>query len=105
MRCFHQVFARIRIHRDAPGRERFLISEEVAARRQQDAAILVLHRAGGAAVPHWFAVFHQFFNALGDPRRVGLSGVVGQEVRFHAACIVAGCTAHQPLAVAIGSIA
>ena len=105
VRCFHQVFARIRIHRDAPGRERFLISEEVAARRQQDAAILVLHRAGGAAVPHWFAVFHQFFNALGDPRRVGLSGVVGQEVRFHAAGVFAGCTAHQPLAVTVSRIA
>ncbi len=47
-----QVFPGVGVDRDAPGREGFGVSEEVASRRQQDTAILVLHRAGGAAVPH-----------------------------------------------------
>jgi len=50
--CFHQVFPGVGIHRDAPGRESFHIGREVPAGRKQDAAVLVLHRAGRAALPH-----------------------------------------------------
>ena len=105
MRGCHQIFPGVRVDRDAPGRERFFVGQKITACRQQDAAVLVLHGPDRPAVPHRCAVLHQFFDVLGDPRRVGLGGVVRQEVCLHAAGVVAGCTAHQPLAVAISGIA
>ena len=100
-----QVFAGIRIHRDAPGGQRFHIGRKIIARRQQDAAVLVLHRAGGTAVPHRLAALHHLLDAPGDPARVRFGGVIGQEMRLHAARVFPGCPADQPLAVAVGRVA
>ena len=100
-----QIFAGVRINRDAVGGQGLHIGWEVAARRQQDAAILVLHRAGGAAVPHLLPGGHQGFDLPGDALRVRLGGVVGQEAGLHTARIFARCAADQPLTVAVGRIA
>ena len=100
-----QIFAGVGVDRDALGRQRLHVGREIPPRGQQDADILVLHRAGGAALPHRFAGSHQFGNAFRDKRRVRLGGVVGQKLRFHAAGVLPRCTADQPLPVAVGCIA
>ena len=105
MGSIQQVFAGIRIHRDAPGGQCFHIGRKINARRQQDAAVLVLHRAGGTAVPHRLAALHHLLDAPGDPARVRFGGVIGQEMRLHAARVFPGCPADQPLAVAVGRVA
>ena len=105
VRGFHEVFPGIRIHRDAPGGQRFHIGWELRAGGKQDTAVLVLHRAGGRTVPHRFAALHQCFDAFRDPGRIRFGGVVRQELHLHAARVLARRTADQPLAIAVGRIA
>ena len=103
--CFHQVFPGVGIHRDATGRESFHIGREVPAGRKQDAAVLVLHRAGRAALPHRLSGGRQFFDAPGDPCCVRFGFIVRQKLCFHAAGVVPRCAAHQPLPIAVSGIA
>ena len=100
-----QVLPGVGVDRDAPGRQGLGVGREVASRRQQDTAVLVLHRAGGAAVPHRLAGGHHRLDAVGDIFCVRLGGIVGQEVSLHTALVRAGCAADQALSVAVGRVA
>ena len=65
---------------------------------------MVLDRAGSAPAPHREALGHQGGDPVGDPGRVGLGGVVGQELGLHPAGVLPRRAADQPLAVAVGSV-
>ena len=100
-----QVLPGVGVDRDAPGRQGLGVGREVASRRQQDTAVLVLHRAGGAAVPHRLAGSHHRLDAVSDIFCVRLGGIVGQEVGLHTALVHAGCAADEALSVAVGRVA
>ena len=101
----HQVFPGVGVYRDAPGGQCLHIHREIRARRQQHAAVLVPHRAGGAALPHRLSGRNQLRDALRDPARIGFRLIVRQELHFHAALIFPGRAADQTLPVAVGGIA
>ena len=101
----HQVLPGVGVYRDAPGGQRLHIRRELGARRQQDAAVLVPHRAGGAALPHRLSGRNQLRDALRDPACISLGLVVRQKLHLHAALIFPGCAADQTLPVAVGGIA
>ena len=103
--CKHQVLPGIGIYRDAPGGQCLHIGRELGACRQQDAAVLVPHRAGGAALPHRFSGRNQLRDAFRDPSRIGFRLIVRQKLHFHAALIFPGRAADQTLSVAVGGIA
>ena len=75
----HQVLPGVGIYRDTPGGQRLHIGRELGARRQQDAAVLVPHRAGGTALPYRLSSVHQLRDALGDPTCIGLGLIVRQK--------------------------
>ena len=101
----HQILPGVGVYRDAPGSQRLHIHREIRARRQQHAAVLVPHRAGGAALPHRFSGRNQLRDALGDPACIGFRLIVRQKLHLHAALIFPGRTADQTLPVAVGGIA
>ena len=101
----HQVLPGIGIYRDAPGGQCLHIGRELGACRQQNAAVLVPHRAGGTALPHRLSGRNQLLDAFGDPSRIGFRLIVRQKLHFHAALIFPGRTADQTLPVAVGGIA
>ena len=101
----HQVLPGVGVYRDAPGGQCLHIHRKIRARRQQHAAVLVPHRAGGAALPHRFPGRNQLLDALGDPACIGFRLIVRQKLHFHAALIFPGRTADQTLPVAVGGIA
>ena len=101
----HQVFPGVGVYRDAPGSQCLHIRRELGACRQQNAAVLVPHQAGGAALPHRLSGRNQLRDALGDPACIGFRLIVRQKLHFHAALIFPGCAADQTLPVAVGGIA
>ena len=101
----HQVLPGIGVYRDAPGGQRLHIRRELGARRQQYAAVLVPHRAGGTALPHRLSGRNQLRDALRDPACISLGLVVRQKLHLHAALIFPGCAADQTLPIPIGGIA
>ena len=101
----HQVLPGVGVYRDAPGGQRLHIHRELGARCQQHAAVLVPHRAGGAALPHRLSGRNQLRDALGDPARIRFGFVIRQKLHLHAALIFPGRTADQTLPVAVGGIA
>ena len=101
----HQVLPGVGIYRDTPGGQRLHIGRELGARCQQYTAVLVPHRAGGAALPHRLSGRNQLRNAFGDPACIGLGLVVRQKLHLHAALIFPGCAADQTLPIPIGGIA
>ena len=101
----HQVLPGIGVYRDAPGGQRLHIRRELGARRQQYAAVLVPHRAGGTALPHRLSGRNQLRDALRDPACISLGLVVRQKLHFHAALIFPGRAADQTLPVSVGGIA
>ena len=105
MRRKHQVLPGIGVYRDAPGSQRLHIGRELGARCQQHAAVLVPHRAGGAALPHRLSGRNQLLDALRDPARIRFGFVIRQKLHLHAALIFPGRTADQTLPVAVGGIA
>ena len=100
----HQVFPGVGVYRDAPGGQRLHIRWEIGARCQQNAAVLVPHRAGGAALPHRLSGRNQLLDALGDPACIGLGLIIRQKLHLHAALIFPGRAADQTLSVAVGGI-
>ena len=101
----HQVLPGIGIYRDAPGGQCLHIGRELGACCQQDAAILVPHRAGGTALPHRLPGRNQLRDALRDPACIGFGLVVRQKLHLYAALIFPGRTADQTLPVPVGGIA
>ena len=101
----HQVLPGVGIYRDAPGGQCLHIGRELGACRQQNATVLVPHRAGGAALPHRLSGRNQLRDAFRDPTRIGFRLIVRQKLHFHAALIFPGRTADQTLPVAVGGIA
>ena len=103
--CVQEVLPGVGVDRDAPGRQGLGVGRKVAACRQQDAAVLILHRAGGAAIPHRLTGGHHRLDAVGNIIGIRLGGVIGQEAGLHAALILPRRTADKALAVAVGRIA
>ena len=101
----HQVLPGVGVYRDTPGSQRLHIRRELGARCQQHAAVLVPHRAGGAALPHRLSGRNQLRDALGDPACIGFRLIVRQKLHLHAALIFSGRTADQTLPIAVGGIA
>ena len=101
----HQVLPGVGVYRDTPGGQCLHIGRELGARRQQHAAVLVPHRAGGAALPHRLPGRNQLRDAFRDPACIGFRLIVRQKLHLHAALIFSGRTADQTLPVPVGGIA